>query len=85
MALPERLRAPGVMAAWLEAVGKDVALTGERNPGFHTILEVIGALGLKLPAEASGCVNYQGEVWYRKHFTPLPEWRGNKDHSSPHF
>lgn len=23
-----------------------------------------------LPLEASGCVNYQGEVWYRKHFTP---------------
>lgn len=22
-----------------------------------------------LPAEASGCINYQGEVWYRKHFT----------------
>ena len=21
-----------------------------------------------LPVEASGCVNYQGEVWYRKHF-----------------
>ena len=32
----------------------------------------------KLPAEASGCVNYQGEVWYRKHFTPLPEWRGRR-------
>ena len=25
-----------------------------------------------LPLEASGCVNYQGEVWYRKHFS-LPE------------
>jgi beta-galactosidase len=23
-----------------------------------------------LSTEASGCVNYQGEVWYRKHFTP---------------
>ena len=22
-----------------------------------------------LPEEASGCVNYQGEAWYRKHFT----------------
>jgi beta-galactosidase len=31
-----------------------------------------------LPAEASGCVNYQGEVWYRKHFTPLQEWRGKQ-------
>jgi probable addiction module antidote protein len=28
------------------------ALSGERNPGFDTILKVIGALGLKLHAEA---------------------------------
>ncbi len=28
------------------------ALSGERNPGFNTILKVIGALGLKLHAEA---------------------------------
>ncbi len=27
------------------------ALSGERNPGFDTILKVIGALGLKLNAE----------------------------------
>ena len=27
------------------------ALSGERNPGFDTILKVIGALGLKLHAE----------------------------------
>lgn len=27
-----------------------------------------------LPTEASGCVNYQGEVWYRKHFTPEEAW-----------
>ena len=25
-----------------------------------------------LPSEASGCVNYQGPVWYRKHFS-LPD------------
>lgn len=31
-----------------------------------------------LPSEASGCVNYQGETWYRKHFTPLEEWRGGR-------
>lgn len=31
-----------------------------------------------LPSEASGCVNYQGEVWYRKHFTPRGEWRGKR-------
>lgn len=29
------------------------ALSGERSPGFDTILKVIGALGLKLHAEAS--------------------------------
>lgn len=28
-----------------------------------------------LPMEASGCVNYQGEVWYRKHFTPNDSWK----------
>jgi probable addiction module antidote protein len=28
------------------------ALSGERNPGFDTILKVMGALGLKLHAEA---------------------------------
>ena len=31
-----------------------------------------------LPTEASGCVNYQGEVWYRKHFTPEDTWKGKK-------
>lgn len=31
-----------------------------------------------LPSEASGCVNYQGEVWYRKHFTPEDAWKGKK-------
>lgn len=31
-----------------------------------------------LPVEASGCANYQGVVWYRKHFTALPELKGKK-------
>ena len=31
-----------------------------------------------LPTEASGCINYQGEVWYRKHFTPEASLRGKK-------
>ena len=31
-----------------------------------------------LPMEASGCVNYQGEVWYRKHFTVDAAWRGQR-------
>ncbi|WP_455586757.1 glycoside hydrolase family 2 TIM barrel-domain containing protein [Bacteroides sp.] len=28
--------------------------------------------------EASGCTNYQGEVWYRKHFTPADELKNKK-------
>lgn len=31
-----------------------------------------------LPYEASGCINYQGEAWYRKHFTPQEEWKGKQ-------
>ena len=31
-----------------------------------------------VPTEASGCINYQGEVWYRKHFTPANELKGKK-------
>lgn len=29
-----------------------------------------------LPTEASGCINYQGVVWYRKHFTASEAWKG---------
>lgn len=32
----------------------------------------------ELPPEASGCVNYQGVVWYRKHFTPADSLKGKK-------
>ena len=32
----------------------------------------------KLPMEASGCVNYQGEVWYRKHFNADAAWKGQR-------
>lgn len=31
-----------------------------------------------LPIEASGCINYQGPVWYRKHFRPNPALQGKK-------
>ena len=31
-----------------------------------------------LPTEASGCINYQGEVWYRKHFSPEARLKGKK-------
>ena len=33
------------------------ALTGERSPGFDTILKVIGALGIKLHAEAAPAIS----------------------------
>ena len=39
------------------------ALSGERSPGFNTILKVISALGLKLHAEAAGI--------------PSPEWHSD--------
>ena len=31
-----------------------------------------------LPTEASGCINYQGKVWYRKHFMPDAALKGKK-------
>lgn len=31
-----------------------------------------------LPTEASGCINYQGVTWYRKHFTPNKSLKGRK-------
>ena len=31
-----------------------------------------------LPEEASGNINYQGKVWYRKHFLVDTEWRNKK-------
>jgi beta-galactosidase len=31
-----------------------------------------------LPEEASGCINYQGEAWYRKHFTIPENLKGQK-------
>ena len=31
-----------------------------------------------LPTESSGCINYQGEAWYRKHFTPDEKLKGQK-------
>ena len=35
--------------------------------------------GLELvPLEASGCVNYQGPAWYRKHFEVPNDWAGQK-------
>ena len=31
-----------------------------------------------LPDEASGGANYQGEIWYRKHYTPDAQLKGKK-------
>ncbi|WP_294627651.1 sugar-binding domain-containing protein [uncultured Bacteroides sp.] len=31
-----------------------------------------------LPVEASGCMNYQGVAWYRKHFIPADSLKGKK-------
>ena len=31
-----------------------------------------------LPTEASGCINYQGEAWYRKHFNLSDSLKGKK-------
>jgi probable addiction module antidote protein len=38
------------------------ALSGERKPGFETILKVIGALGLKLHAEAAPVTDSHGRA-----------------------
>ena len=40
------------------------ALSGERSPGFDTILKVIGALGLKLHAEAVPAVGSKAQPLY---------------------
>lgn len=50
-ALGDIARAKGMTQVARESLYK--ALSGERSPGFDTILKVIGALGLKLHAEAS--------------------------------
>lgn len=31
-----------------------------------------------IPVETSGCSNYQGVVWYRKHFTPKQEMQNKQ-------
>lgn len=31
-----------------------------------------------LPTEASGCINYQGKAWYRKHFNLEPQMEGKR-------
>ena len=54
---------------------------GAEHPDFDDTDWAIVSLpdGIEtLPTEASGCINYQGKVWYRKHFTPEKSWKGKK-------
>ena len=56
-------------------------LEGAEQPDFNDKEWDLVSLpdGLEyVPSEASGCVNYQGEVWYRKHFTPEETWKGKQ-------
>lgn len=57
------------------------SLKGAEQPGFNDKEWNLVSLpdGIEyVPTEASGCVNYQGEVWYRKHFTPKASWKGKQ-------
>jgi beta-galactosidase len=59
---------------------KGTAVNAEQ-PGFNDSgWEVVNTPhGLEyLPDEASGCVNYQGEAWYRKHFKIPENLKGQK-------
>lgn len=57
------------------------SVAGAERPDFDdsqwTLVSLPDGMEL-LPTEASGCVNYQGEAWYRKHFTPEDSWKGKK-------
>lgn len=55
--------------------------SGAENPSFDDSSWETVSLpnGMEyLPLEASGCVNYQGEAWYRKRFTPSDSLAGKK-------
>lgn len=57
------------------------AVTGAEAANFSDAEWTVVSLpnGIEyLPTEASGCINYQGEVWYRKHFTPADALKGKK-------
>lgn len=57
------------------------AADGAERPDFDDRAWAAVSLpnGLELlPTEASGCVNYQGEAWYRKRFTPDTGWQGRQ-------
>ena len=55
--------------------------TNAESPGFDDSKWEVVSLphGLEyLPVDASGCINYQGPAWYRKHFTPDAALKGKK-------
>ena len=57
------------------------AADGAERPDFDDRAWAAVSLpnGLELlPTEASGCVNSQGEAWYRKRFTPDTGWQGRQ-------
>lgn len=57
------------------------AVTGTETANFNDAEWTVVSLpnGIEyLPTEASGCINYQREVWYRKHFTPADALKGKK-------
>ena len=57
------------------------AAQGAEAPNFNdkgwTVVSLPNGIEY-LPTEASGCTNYQGEIWYRKHFTPDAALKGKK-------
>ena len=57
------------------------AANGAEQPGFNdsdwTVVNTPHGLEY-LPDEASGGINYQGEAWYRKHFTVPENLKGQK-------
>lgn len=55
----------------------DGAETKEFNDKDWTVVSLPNGIEY-LPTEASGCINYQGEVWYRKQFTPDAALKGKK-------
>lgn len=55
----------------------DGAETKEFNDKDWTVVSLPNGIEY-LPTEASGCINYQGEVWYRKHFAPDAALKGKK-------
>ena len=71
-------KAYSINAAW-RFVKSDVA--NAESLGFDDSKWEVVSLphGIEyLPLEASGSVNYQGVVWYRKHFTPDNALKGKK-------